>query len=73
MSNTSVRFTKIQLELDDAEERADMAETTVTKLRLRTREPRGAPVLVGPVRSGPRFTSDYYLLTESFVFLQMSD
>ncbi|XP_053174096.1 myosin-7B-like [Scomber japonicus] len=34
----SVRFRKIQHELDDAEERADVAESTVTKLRIRTRQ-----------------------------------
>ncbi|XP_069033862.1 myosin-7B-like [Embiotoca jacksoni] len=33
-----VRFRKVQHELDDAEERADIAETTVNKLRIRTRE-----------------------------------
>ncbi|XP_037540504.1 myosin-7B-like [Nematolebias whitei] len=37
-SNTTVHFRKIQHELDDAEERADIAETTVNKLRIRTRE-----------------------------------
>lgn len=38
MSCTTVRFRKVQHELDDAEERADIAETTVNKLRIRTRE-----------------------------------
>ncbi|XP_075332039.1 myosin-4-like isoform X2 [Odontesthes bonariensis] len=33
-----VRFRKVQHELDDAEERADIAETTANKLRIRTRE-----------------------------------
>lgn len=32
------RFKKIQNELDEAEERADMAESQVNKLRVRTRE-----------------------------------
>lgn len=59
MSNTSVRFRKIQQDLDGAEERADIAETAVNKLRLRTREHSGAVVLVGPARSALRFTSDY--------------
>ncbi|XP_028439723.1 myosin-7B [Perca flavescens] len=35
---TTVRYRKVQHELDDAEERADIAETTVNKLRIRTRE-----------------------------------
>lgn len=34
----AVRFRKVQHELDEAEERADIAETTVNKLRIRTRE-----------------------------------
>ncbi|XP_034551947.1 myosin-7B-like [Notolabrus celidotus] len=38
VSCTSVRFRKVQHELDDAEERADIAETTVNKLRIRTKE-----------------------------------
>ncbi|XP_061908652.1 myosin-7B-like [Entelurus aequoreus] len=38
MSSGTMRFRKIQHELDDAEERADIAETTVNKLRIRTRE-----------------------------------
>ena len=38
VSGTAVRFRKVQHELDDAEERADIAETTVNKLRIRTRE-----------------------------------
>ncbi|XP_008301730.1 myosin-7B-like [Stegastes partitus] len=38
VSCSAVRFRKVQHELDDAEERADMAETTVNKLRIRTRE-----------------------------------
>lgn len=33
-----VKFRKVQHELDDAEERADIAETQVNKLRSRTRE-----------------------------------
>lgn len=32
------RFKKIQHDLDEAEERADMAESQVNKLRVRTRE-----------------------------------
>uniref|UniRef100_A0A8C9Y9J7 Uncharacterized protein n=1 Tax=Sander lucioperca TaxID=283035 RepID=A0A8C9Y9J7_SANLU len=35
---STVRYRKVQHELDDAEERADIAETTVNKLRIRTRE-----------------------------------
>ncbi|KAM9350725.1 myosin-7B-like [Symphorus nematophorus] len=38
VSCSTVRFRKVQHELDDAEERADIAETTVNKLRIRTRE-----------------------------------
>lgn len=38
MSSNAVRFRKVQHELDEAEERADIAETTVNKLRIRTRE-----------------------------------
>ena len=38
VSGTAVRYRKVQHELDDAEERADIAETTVNKLRIRTRE-----------------------------------
>uniref|UniRef100_A0A4W4GGJ4 Myosin, heavy chain 7B, cardiac muscle, beta b n=1 Tax=Electrophorus electricus TaxID=8005 RepID=A0A4W4GGJ4_ELEEL len=37
-NSNMARFRKIQHELDDAEERADMAETQVNKLRVRTRE-----------------------------------
>lgn len=33
-----VKYRKVQHELDDAEERADIAETQVNKLRARTRE-----------------------------------
>lgn len=38
MSCSTVRFRKVQHELDEAEERAEIAETTVSKLRIRTRE-----------------------------------
>lgn len=38
MSCSTVRFRKVQHELDEAEERAEIAETTVNKLRIRTRE-----------------------------------
>lgn len=38
MGSSTLRYRKIQHELDDAEERADIAETTVNKLRIRTRE-----------------------------------
>lgn len=38
MSSSTVRFRKVQHELDEAEERAEIAETTVSKLRVRTRE-----------------------------------
>lgn len=38
MSCSTVRFRKVQHELDEAAERAEIAETTVTKLRIRTRE-----------------------------------
>lgn len=40
-----VKYRKVQHELDDAEERADIAETQVNKLRARTRE-----VIVSKVR-----------------------
>lgn len=38
MSCSTVRFRKVQHELEEAEERAEIAETTVNKLRIRTRE-----------------------------------
>lgn len=38
VSCSTVRFRKVQHELDEAEERAEIAETTVSKLRIRTRE-----------------------------------
>lgn len=38
MSCHTVRFRKVQHELDEAEERADIAETTVNKMRIRSRE-----------------------------------
>lgn len=38
VGSSTMRFRKVQNELDDAEERADIAETTVNKLRIRTRE-----------------------------------
>lgn len=47
MSCSTVRFRKIQYELDDAEERADIAETTVNKLRIRTREQTTKVAMVG--------------------------
>jgi len=37
-SSNLVKYRKVQHELDDAEERADIAETQVNKLRSRTRE-----------------------------------
>lgn len=43
-----VKYRKVQHELDDAEERADIAETQVNKLRARTRE-----VIVSKVRPPP--------------------
>lgn len=41
MSGSTVRFRKVQHELEEAEERAEIAETTVNKLRVRTREHTG--------------------------------
>ena len=38
MSSNVTRVRKMQHELDDAEERAGMAETTVSKLLVRTRQ-----------------------------------
>lgn len=38
VSCSTVRFRKVQHDLDEAEERAEIAETTVNKLRIRTRE-----------------------------------
>ncbi|XP_076597238.1 myosin-7-like [Chaetodon auriga] len=38
VSCSTVRFRKVQHELDDAEERADIAEATVNKMRIRTRQ-----------------------------------
>lgn len=45
-----MKYRKVQHELDDAEERADIAETQVNKLRARTRE---AITLTSKVRLGP--------------------
>lgn len=45
-----MKYRKVQHELDDAEERADIAETQVNKLRARTRE---AITLTSKVRFGP--------------------
>ena len=41
MNSNLTKFRKIQHELDDAEERADMAESQVNKLRVRTRDQGG--------------------------------
>lgn len=38
VSCSTVRFRKVQHDLDEAEERAEIAETTVNKLRIRTRQ-----------------------------------
>lgn len=38
VSGNAVRFRKVQHELDEAEERADIAENTVNKMRIRSRE-----------------------------------
>lgn len=43
-----VKYRKVQHELDDAEERADIAETQVNKLRARTKE-----VITFKVRPSP--------------------
>ena len=41
-ANTNLsKYRKLQHELDDAEERADMAETQVNKLRIRARDQGG--------------------------------
>lgn len=52
MSCGAVRFRKVQHELDDAEERADIAETTVNKLRIRTREQTSKVVVVSGFQEG---------------------
>lgn len=49
VSSCTMRFRKVQHELDDAEERADIAETTVNKLRIRTREQTSKVTVVGDV------------------------
>lgn len=46
VSCSTVRFRKVQHELDAAEERADVAETTVNKLRIRTRDQTNKVVMV---------------------------
>lgn len=47
-ANTNlVKYRKAQHELDDAEERADMAETQANKLRARTRDALGPKVRGG--------------------------
>ncbi|XP_075995947.1 myosin-7-like [Genypterus blacodes] len=45
-----MRVRKMQHELDDAEERADIAETTATKLRIRTREQTSKVVMMAEVK-----------------------
>lgn len=48
-ANTNLaKYRKAQHELDDAEERADMAETQANKLRARTRDALGHKVNGGP-------------------------
>ena len=48
-ANTNLaKYRKAQHELDDAEERADMAETQANKLRARTRDALGHKVSGGP-------------------------
>ncbi|MEQ2171894.1 hypothetical protein GOODEAATRI_015270, partial [Goodea atripinnis] len=51
VSNTAVRFRRIQQDLEDAEERADTAETTVNKLRVRAHEQSTTVALVSPTQS----------------------
>ncbi len=48
MSCSTARFRKVQHELDDAEERADIAEATVNKLRIRTCEQSSKVAVVSP-------------------------
>ncbi|XP_030588782.1 myosin-7B-like [Archocentrus centrarchus] len=50
---SSIRFRKIQHELDEAEERADIAETTVNKLRIRTREQTNKVAVIADSVYGP--------------------
>lgn len=56
MSCSTVRFRKVQHELDEAEERAEIAETTVNKLRIRTREQTSKVAIV----SAALMNSDFY-------------
>lgn len=41
MNGNMGKYRKMQHELDDAEERANMAESQVNKLRIRTRDHKG--------------------------------
>lgn len=58
MSSNAVRFRKVQHELDEAEERADIAETTVNKLRIRTREQTSKVAIVSRSLSFHQFVTD---------------
>lgn len=62
MSTNAVRFRKVQHELDEAEERADIAETTVNKLRIRTREQTSKVAIV----SHPPSDSSYQSVLPEF-------
>ena len=48
MSSNVTRVRKMQHELDEAEERAGMAETTVSKLLVRTRQQTTKVAMVSP-------------------------
>ena len=48
MSSNVTRVRKMQYELDEAEERAGMAETTVSKLLVRTRQQTTKVAMVSP-------------------------
>lgn len=50
VSCSTVRFRKVRNELDEAEERADLAETSVNKLRIQTRKQTGTAAVVGSAR-----------------------
>ena len=68
-----VRFRKVQHELDDAEERADVAETTVNKLRIRTREQSSKVAAVGDTEPVHCRLSVRRVCDVLFVFLQIAE
>lgn len=73
MSCSSTRFRKIQHELDEAEERADIAETTVNKLRIRTRDQTSKVAMVSPAQVRFRCSASIGVSNAQFVSLQIAE